>query len=391
MSKKFKILITIGAYIPGYKFGGPVRSIYNIIQCFGHELEFYILTSDRDLGDTSQYKDIKLGEWNEVGNAFVRYLTPQETQFFNLVKIIKDINYDLLYMNSFFASWPTIYLLVARRFGLISKCPALLAPRGEFSPGAISKKRIKKRLFIMIAKSIGLTNNIKWHASTRFEAADIHINHNPPKNDVYIASNLTQSPSEILPVGSRDFDVEMHIAFLSRISPKKNLLYALDILHNIKSKIIFNIYGPVEDITYWRRCEQKISGLPKNIYVRYIGTVNPSDVPNILRNNDLLFLPTEGENFGHVIAESLAVGTPVLISDRTPWRCLEERHFGAEFDLTAKEKFVNYIEHSAETDPANRLKYRKRTFSSFKNYFQNLSDVIDNKNMFNRILEEIKK
>jgi glycosyltransferase involved in cell wall biosynthesis len=43
-------------------------------------------------------------------------------------------------------------------------------------------------------------------------------------------------------------------------------------------------------------------------------------VPGVFRQYDLFVFPTRGENFGHVIIESLSVGTPVLLSDRTPWR-----------------------------------------------------------------------
>ena len=36
-----------------------------------------------------------------------------------------------------------------------------------------------------------------------------------------------------------------------------------------------------------------------------------------------MFLPSKGENFGHIIMESLAASTPVIISDLTPWKDLE--------------------------------------------------------------------
>ena len=49
--------------------------------------------------------------------------------------------------------------------------------------------------------------------------------------------------------------------------------------------------------------------------------------------NDLFFLPTRGENFGHVIAEALSVGTPVLISDQTPWRKLAAVGLGHDLPL----------------------------------------------------------
>jgi len=46
------ILIIMGRYLPGYKDGGPVRSIKNLTDFLGREYNFKILTCDRDHGDT---------------------------------------------------------------------------------------------------------------------------------------------------------------------------------------------------------------------------------------------------------------------------------------------------------------------------------------------------
>src|SRR5438132_620616 len=51
---------------------------------------------------------------------------------------------------------------------------------------------------------------------------------------------------------------------------------------------------------------------------RYCGPIPHEQVAGVLSDNDLLYLPTLGENFGHIIVESFAAGCPVLISDCTP-------------------------------------------------------------------------
>ena len=71
-----KILIIMGRYLPGYKDGGPVRSIKNLIDRLGNEYDFHILTADRDHGDEQPYLSIKVREWNPVGNAKVFYVEP---------------------------------------------------------------------------------------------------------------------------------------------------------------------------------------------------------------------------------------------------------------------------------------------------------------------------
>ena len=48
----------------------------------------------------------------------------------------------------------------------------------------------------------------------------------------------------------------------------------------------------------------------------------------LLKQNHFLMLPTLGENFGYVILEALAAGSPVLIGDQTIWTKIDERRAG---------------------------------------------------------------
>ena len=60
--RKKVILIITGRYLPGYKDGGPVRSVKNLVDCLGEEYQFRILTCDRDHGDTQPYPNVKVNE-----------------------------------------------------------------------------------------------------------------------------------------------------------------------------------------------------------------------------------------------------------------------------------------------------------------------------------------
>ena len=40
--KMKKILVFIGGYLPGYKYGGALRSLVNLVNLLGDEFEFYI-------------------------------------------------------------------------------------------------------------------------------------------------------------------------------------------------------------------------------------------------------------------------------------------------------------------------------------------------------------
>jgi glycosyltransferase involved in cell wall biosynthesis len=179
------------------------------------------------------------------------------------------------------------------------------------------------------------------------------------------------------------FNTESHdlrIIFLSRISKEKNLNYAINILRGLKLNILFDIYGPIEDPTLWDSCLEKIKTLPANIIVNYKGIINREDVKKTFIQYDIFFFPTIGENFGHVIVESLLVGTPVLISDRTPWKNLEVDGLGWDLSLDNPNLFIEAIYKMAFNNGA--LKNRGEIVKSFTNRLKDPAIYLANKQLF---------
>ena len=74
--------------------------------------------------------------------------------------------------------------------------------------------------------------------------------------------------------------------------------------------------------------------------------LKPNEVVGTFSKYDLFLFPSGGENYGHVIAESLSSGTPVLISKNTPWLDLESQNLGWDIDLKDMDSFVEIIERS---------------------------------------------
>jgi glycosyltransferase involved in cell wall biosynthesis len=99
---------------------------------------------------------------------------------------------------------------------------------------------------------------------------------------------------------------------LSRIVKSKNLLFILQIIKKFKIKLIFDIYGPIEDLKYWKKCQNEFFSMPNNILINYKGIAYSNKVQSIFFKYDLFCFPSISENFGNVIYESLSSGTPVL-------------------------------------------------------------------------------
>lgn len=100
--KKAIVLALVRYYLPGDKSGGPVRSISNIVACFGDEFDFRIVTSDRDVGSEAPYAGVVVDAWNQVGKAQVYYLSPRNRSTRAFAGLLSDTPHDVLYLNSFF-------------------------------------------------------------------------------------------------------------------------------------------------------------------------------------------------------------------------------------------------------------------------------------------------
>ncbi len=327
-----RIMTIAEYYLPGYLAGGPVRTLANMAERLSDQHRFYIVARDRDQGAGAAYPDVRYGRWQTVGAARVRYLRPEDEAPWRLVRIVRSMQYDVLYLNSFVASID-IKVMLARRFGWLPRTPLVIAPRGEFNAQALAIKAGKKRTWLLLARLLGAWRDAVFQASSEHEAADIRT-HLGPAVRVHVAMDLPPQPAPRSAPPPAKEPGRLRIVFLSRLARMKNLDGALRLLHDAPAGTIdFDIYGPQEDPCYWRECAELMADLPPHVTATYRGAVAGDSVGTVLSKYHVLLLPTHGENYGHVIAEALQAGCPVLISDRTPWRHLATAGVGADLPL----------------------------------------------------------
>ncbi|WP_278627196.1 glycosyltransferase family 4 protein [Thomasclavelia cocleata] len=328
------ILILMGRYLPGYKDGGPVRTIVNVTNILGDKYNFYIMTSDRDHGDTKPYKEVRINKWNKVNKANVFYLKDGKFRFKDLIRESKQV--DLIYCCGPYDKY-AVKIMLLKRFHIIKKT-LVIASMGSFSSGALAIKAEKKIIFIKVLKFMGLFKNIIWSVTSRVEENELKA---------VIGQNAECMIAEDLP---RNIDVkhlhqkkknELKIIFLSRICEKKNLLFTIQILKKINKNIVFDIYGNMEDPIYWKKCENELKD--SSIKWHYMGECDSESVPETFAEYDVFLFPTLGENFGHVIGEALAAGCIPIISDTTPWLDFDENKCGKVIPLESMNEFINAI------------------------------------------------
>lgn len=346
MSRHTTILVFTDWYLPGYKAGGPIRSIANMVSRLN--LSFSIVTSDRDHDSTSAYPEIVPNKWvHGPQNERVIYLDKKHQSIQSYRELINETDYDWIYLNSLFSPAFTLKPLIALRRS--SKLHAtVLAPRGMLKSGALSVKSKKKKLFLTSARLMKLYNGITWHATNEEEAEEIR-QHMGNEAMVRVAPNLVVMPSSQTTLPSKEEGV-LRLVTIARISPEKNILQAIDwVLKSIPSDANFawDIYGTQENVEYLAQCSAALRDSPLNISLK--GHISPNDISKVISKYHFFYLPTLGENYGHAIMEALMHSVPVIISDRTPWKALKAQRAGWELPLN-EDQFVSVLEKALSMD-----------------------------------------
>lgn len=354
------VLILVSHFLPGYRAGGTPRAIANLVRMIPN-ITFKILTADRDMGDAQSYQDVAVNQWQELVGIQVFYADPPRLRLRHLHAFLRQTEYDVLYLNGFFDRL-TIRVLILRCLGLIPATTIILAPRGVFSASALAHKPWKKRLYLILSSVVGLYRDVTWHSTSEIETKEIR---SCLGNGIYLveASDIPQYPSATA-LNDHVAKVfgQLHVIFLSRISSMKNLIQAIKLVSKLSVDTTFDIYGPIEDPQYWQRCCELTNHVPGNIRVCYCGDAQPEDVDRIMGQYDLFLLPTLGENYGYVIVESLGAATPVLISDNTPWRGLEQQNAGWDLPLSEPQRFITCLERIAAMDEDQHQHWRRGAY-----------------------------
>lgn len=376
---KRRVLVLNGQYAPGYKGGGPIQSCINMVENLYNQFDFYVLCADRDYKETEPYSDIKINQWNEVGHAKVFYLSPDKQDLKGFEEAINSIDYDVMYLNGFFSPIFTIRPLILRRLGKLKKRPVILTPRGDFTGGCENKK-LKKYSYIYLVKLLGLYSGLLWHATSEIEERDIKQKF--AKANVFTVPNLPAKFVPKKPYISKESG-KLRLVFVSRIFPKKNIKYALEVLSKIaEGNVVFDIYGPMEDKGYWAECEELMKKMPSNVKVKYCGEAEHKDIPHIFEQYHVFFFPTLGENYGHVIVEAMMNNCLCILSKGvTPWDdYIEHLDIGAK--LSEQEKFVEIVNRMLQLDQSgidSMLKFNNQ-------YITKKTDPVEHLKLYHKML-----
>jgi glycosyltransferase involved in cell wall biosynthesis len=315
------ILVFTDWYLPGYKAGGPIRSLVNLVDAVPHQ--FYIVTGNKDHHSDEKYEGVDFDRWTPMSErVMVQYLNDDRINAAEFKKILEEVNPSFVYLNSLFS--PRFTLLPLRVLRSLEESPqCIVAPRGMLKPGALSVKGFKKRWFLRAAKLLNWYRNVKWHATNEEEIGEIQQVfgatariHLSPNLSAPVASNKTRAEKK---------RGELRLVCIARISPEKGILEAIQFLKTarLNGMVFCDFIGTQQNGGYLQQCKEAAKEVP-NAIIRFNGEIHPDLIQPTLCDYHFFYLTTWGENFGHSISEALHSGMPVIISDKTPWQGLEE-------------------------------------------------------------------
>jgi glycosyltransferase involved in cell wall biosynthesis len=211
--------------------------------------------------------------------------------------------------------------VAARQIGI----PYIFRPCGMLDPWSLSQSRWKKRLYMAWRLRRDLNGAAALHYTATLER-DVAGPLELKPLSLVEPNGVDLSEFEALPpagtfrsrypmIGDRPL-----VLFLSRLHPKKGIELLLPAFaRGAPAGAVLVIAGPGEE-RYTEQLMDRAAALGVKDRVLFTGMLRGRDRVAAFADADLFVLPSYQENFGIAVVESLAAGTPVVISDQVSRR-----------------------------------------------------------------------
>jgi glycosyltransferase involved in cell wall biosynthesis len=362
---KPKILIFSDWYEPAFKGGGPIRSIVNLVEALKYEYDFYVFTADTDFGESAPMPGIKVDEWL-VQDGFHVYFRSKGMMTYKKVKsVIKEVDPHRIYLNSMFSNMIKP-ILVSYQSGKI-----IISPRGMLSASALGIKPIRKFLYLWFLRTFGFAKYLQFHATSEQEVKDIQRIF-PNAKSTILAGNIPVKVETILHDLVKDTS-RLQLVFIGRMHPIKNLHLLLTALQKVNGQINLTVIATKEDETYLNKSQDLSKKLDEHIQVNWLIDLPHHQIKNKLQAAHFFVLLSEVESFGHAIFEALAVGCPLLVSDQTPWKSLQDKKAGWDLPISDLNLITTTLQKMVDMNNQEWQSYRNGALNLAKSYINRLN------------------
>jgi len=296
--------------------GGPVRAIIDLsskLAALGHNVKIITL-DDKDAPEEWRDNPASNPHTVRIGHMGNKGLTYSPEQRATIHDAIKDA--DVVHLH---AIWEPMTLGVSKIVRKANK-PYVISLRGMLDDWCMEQRRFKKLIYLKLGASSMLNSAAAIHSTAEGELAQSK-KWFPKTQGIVIPNLLNLDPYENLPgeqIARETFPMfdtgDPVLLYLSRLHYKKgieHLIEAIKILKDSGSPHRLLIAGDGD-----KAYESKLKALTKQLnledHVAFLGLVTGDTKISLYQAADLFVLPTSQENFGFVLYESLAAGTPLV-------------------------------------------------------------------------------
>ena len=329
-----KVLHVSPAFYPATYWGGPIFSVYGLCNALARNpsCQIRVLTTDAAGPRLSERVDVtEIPTRYPAGYDvfFARRIFGKETSLGLLRRLWPMVRWaDVVHLTAAY-SFPTLpTLFICRVLGK----PVVWSPRGSLQAtqeweGA--RRRTLKRLWEAVCNAVIGKGRCVLHVTSPEEAKDSA--HRIRNAGVRIIPNGVDVPDEVPDRVWRPGG-RTRLLFIGRLHPIKgveNLLQALARLPEDGFELRICGTGEPGYVSNLRQLAGKLGVIDR---VTFSGHVDGNEKSRAFHNADVCIVSSFMENFGIVVAESLAHGVPVIASRGTPWGELEGRGCGLWID-----------------------------------------------------------
>jgi glycosyltransferase involved in cell wall biosynthesis len=337
------LLIFTDWYVPGYKAGGPIQSVFNLADLMSKHYKVKIVTRNVDYQSVDAYLDIIPNVWTQLSeNHEVMYCSSDKINSKLIKQLVKQNTGNRILINGLFSFYFSFLPLL---FAVVYGAKQLfVSVRGMLHQSALSVKPFKKQIFLAFARGFGLYKSCILLASNQEESEEIKkVLGNQVK--IKIINNIPLIVKELSIENKRfkSHNNQLRILFLGRISEEKNPNLLLDALKDEILPIKLTFCGAYVNQSYFELFHNKLKNLPINLESHYINELPHHQIQDLFSETDVMVLPSLGENFGHAIFESFAFATPVIIGNNTPWKNIKEQEIGIEINPNSVDELKEAI------------------------------------------------
>lgn len=315
-------------------YGGPSQMVLGLSKGLAAQgIEVTVLTTNTN-GDAGQAcLDVPLDRAIEQDGYQIRYFrcSPFRRYKFSidLLRWLSNhaTEFDLAHIHALFSPVSTAAASIAR----FQHLPYILRPLGTLDPADLRKKRQLKQLYAALFERPNLARAAAIHFTSDQEAK-ISERFGTRTRDLVIPLGVSDLSDAFPPLSCPPYPTPT-LLFMSRIDPKKGLDLLLPALERLLAEGLdfhFVLAGTnPQDPAYENQIRTQIETSPLANHTTITGFVTGEAKAVLLRSADLFVLPSYYENFGIAVAEAMAAGVPVVISDQVHiWQDIQQAQAG---------------------------------------------------------------